>query len=104
QAIQVDNAIAQVADTRRQIEAQLTQYFAALGNAQEAIEVAQTSVLASQENVRVANQRYLLGVTTIVELMQIQEQLTQAQVSEVQARFSYLRAKAQIEAVLGRSL
>ena len=31
-------------------------------------------------------------------------QLTQAQVNEVQARFTYLRTKAQIEAILGRRL
>ena len=62
------------------------------------------SVQASEENVRVAEQRYKLGVMTIVELMQIQEQLTQAQVNEVQARFTYLRTKAQIEAIVGRRL
>ncbi len=102
-AIQLDNAIASLADQRRQVTAQLTQQFAALGNAQESIEVAALSVQASEENVRVTEQRYRLGVATIFELLQAQEQLTQAQVTEIQARFSYLRAKAQIEALLGRT-
>lgn len=104
QSIAVDNAEATLADQRRQISAQLTQNFASLANAQEAIEVARASVQASEENVRVAEQRYKLGVMTIVELMQIQEQLTQAQVNEVQARFTYLRTKAQIESIVGRRL
>ncbi len=104
QAIAVDNAEATLADQRRQISAQLTQNFASLANAQEAIEVAKASVQASEENVRVAEQRYKLGVMTIVELMQIQEQLTQAEVNEIQARFTYLRTKAQIEALVGRRL
>lgn len=101
-AIAIDNAEASLADQQRQIDAQLTQYFAALGNAQRAIDVARLTVEAATENLRVARVRYDLGVMGIVEFTQIQEQLTQAQVSEIQARFSYLRAKAQVEAVAGR--
>src|SRR5690606_2336291 len=48
-AIAVDNAEAQLADQRRQISAALTQNYAALANAREAIEVAQISVSASEE-------------------------------------------------------
>lgn len=104
QSIALDNAEATLADQRRQVSAQLTQNFASLANAQEAIEVAKVSVQASEENLRVAEQRYKLGVMTIVELMQIQESLTRAQVSEIQARFTYLRTKAQIESIVGRRL
>jgi outer membrane protein TolC len=103
-AINVDNRIATLADQRRQIGAALTQYYAALANARESIEVARISVQASEENVRVTEQRYRLGVATVFELTQAQEQLTSAQVNEVTARFSYIRAKAQIEALIGRSL
>lgn len=103
-AIALDNTEAQLADQRRQIAAALTQYYAALANARESIDVARISVQASEENVRVTEQRYRLGVATVFELTQAQEQLTSAQVSEVQARFSYIRAKAQIEALIGRSL
>ena len=101
-AIAIDNAEAALADQQRLVDAQLTQYFAALGNAQRAIDVARLTVQAATENLRVARVRYDLGVMGIVEFTQIQEQLTQAQVSEIQARFSYLRAKAQVEAVAGR--
>lgn len=104
QSIALDNAEATLADQRRQVSAQLTQNFASLANAQEAIEVAKVSVQASEENLRVGEQRYRLGVSTIVELMQAQESLTRAQVSEIQARFTYLRTKAQIESIVGRRL
>jgi outer membrane protein TolC len=103
-AIAVDNAEASLADQRRQIAASLTQYYASLANARESIEVAQISVQASEENVRVTEQRYRLGVATVFELTQAQEQLTSAQVNEVTARFSYIRAKAQIEALIGRTI
>jgi outer membrane protein TolC len=103
-SIAVDNAEASLADQRRQIAASLTQYYASLANARESIEVAQISVQASEENVRVTEQRYRLGVATVFELTQAQEQLTSAQVNEVTARFSYIRAKAQIEALIGRTI
>lgn len=103
-SIQVDNAIASLADQRRQIAASLTQYYAALANARESIDVARVSVQASEENVRVTSERYRLGVATVFELTQAQEQLTSAQVNEVNARFSYIRAKAQIEALIGRTI
>jgi outer membrane protein TolC len=103
-SIQVDNAIATLADQRRQIAASLTQYYAALANARESIDVARVSVQASEENVRVTSERYRPGVATVFELTQAQEQLTSAQVNEVNARFSYIRAKAQIEALIGRTI
>jgi outer membrane protein len=103
-AINVDNQIASLADQRRQISASLTQYYAALANARESIDVARVSVQASEENVRVTSERYRLGVATVFELTQAQEQLTSALGNQVTARFSYIRAKAQIEALIGRTI
>jgi outer membrane protein TolC len=39
-----------------------------------------------------------------VDILTSQEALDQAEVDAVNARFGYLRAKAQIEALIGRSL
>ena len=44
------------------------------------------------------------GAATIVDVLTSQEALSQAEVDAVTARFNYLRAKAQIEALVGRSL
>ncbi len=104
QLIQIENAEAALADQERQVSAQLTQYFSALSNAQEQINVASQSVVAAEENLRVTTQRYELGVATILEQMQVQEQLSNAQNAEIDARFQYLRAKVQIEALIGRKL
>lgn len=103
-AIQVDNTEATLADQRRQISSQLTQFYASLGNAKEAVDVAAISVSAAEENLRVTEARYRLGVATVLELTQVQGALTQAQLQEVQARFQYLQAKAQIESLIGRTL
>jgi outer membrane protein TolC len=49
-------------------------------------------------------ERYRLGVATIVDLLVSQESLTQAELEVVNARFGYLQALAQIEAIVGRPL
>jgi outer membrane protein TolC len=104
-AVQVDNANAQLADERRFILASVTQQFVSLASAQAQISVVQTSVDAATENLRVVMARYQAGATaTIVDVNQAQQQLTQAQVNLVQARFSYVLAKAQLEALIGRRL
>ena len=64
----------------------------------------QTSVAAATEDLRVQQERYRLGASTIVDVLTSQEALNQAEVDVVNARFDYLRAKAQIEALIGRNL
>ena len=103
-AVGVDNTEAQAAEARRQVLASLTQRLSELATAQQQIEILNTSVQAANEDIRVITERYKLGVATIVDVLTSQERLTQAEIDAVNARFSYLRAKAQIEALIGRSL
>jgi outer membrane protein TolC len=68
------------------------------------IDITQRSVVAAQEDLRVQQDRYRLGVSTILDVLTTTEALDQAEVDVVNARFDYLRAKAAIEAIIGRSL
>jgi outer membrane protein TolC len=97
-------ADAQAADAARQVSANLTSQLADLEAARLQIEITQVSVTAAEEDLRVQQERYRLGASTIVDILTSQEALDQAEVDAVNARFSYLRAKAQIEALIGRSL
>ena len=72
--------------------------------ARQRIEITGISVAAATEDLRVQQERYRLGASTIVDLLTSQEALNQAEVDVVNARFDYLRAKAQIEALIGRNL
>jgi outer membrane protein len=99
-----DNAEAQAADTRRQVSAQLTQQLAALATTYEQITIARDNLAAATEDLRVQNERYRVGAATILDLLTSQAALTQAEVNVVQTRFNYLIARAQVEAVLGRTL
>lgn len=100
----LDQAEATASDTRRQVSSVLTAQFALLDAARLKIDIAQTSVAAAREDLRVVEQRYRVGAATILDLLNSQEALTQAEVDAVAARFDYLRAKAQIEALIGRDL
>jgi len=99
-----DVAQARAADTRRQVSAQLTQQLAALTTAYEKIDIAETNVAAATEDLRVQNERYRVGAATILDLLTSQTALTTAEQNLVQVRFDYLIARAQVEAVLGRTL
>jgi outer membrane protein TolC len=100
----LDLAEASAADTQREVQAELTTRLAELDAARTLIDITQTSVAAATEDLRVQQERYRLGVSTIVDLLTSQEALNQAEVDVVNARFDYLRAKAQLEALIGRNL
>jgi outer membrane protein len=99
-----DLADATASDDARAVDAGITTYLAQLDAASTSIAITQTSVAAGDENLRVVRERYQLGVATIVDLLTAQAALDQARVDALNARFDYLRAKAQLEAIVGRPL
>lgn len=103
-AVLRDVAEARAADTRRQVNAQLTQLLAALSTAFEQITIARENTAAATEDLRVQNERYRVGAATILDLLTSQASLTQAEVNVVTTRFNYLIARARVEAVAGRTL
>ena len=100
----LDAAEASAADTRRQVQASLTTQFALLDAARLRIRITGTSVAAAAEDLRVVNERYRVGAATILDVLNSQEALAQAEVDVVNARFDYLNARAQIVALIGRPL
>ncbi|HEX6645424.1 MAG TPA: TolC family protein [Gemmatimonadales bacterium] len=97
-------AEAQAGEAARRVSADITAQIAQLEAAAARITITQVSVLAAQEDLRVQQERYRLGASTIVDVLTSQEALDQAEVDAVNARFDYLRARAEIEAIIGRSL
>lgn len=68
------------------------------------IELALIGVAVSAENYRVQRARYREGATTILDLLEAQVGLSQAEADLVQARYATRLALAQIEVLLGRRL
>ena len=99
-----DVARAQAADTRRQVGAQLTEQLASMLTAYARIGITGANVAAATEARRVQQERYRLGAGTLLDLLTAEANLTQAEVNQVQARYDYLIARAQVEALVGHAL
>jgi outer membrane protein TolC len=68
------------------------------------IDLASIGVAAATENYRVQGARFRQGATTILDLLEAQVALSEAQAALIQARYSSRLALAQIEALLGRRI
>ncbi|MDP2959460.1 MAG: TolC family protein [Longimicrobiales bacterium] len=72
--------------------------------AEQAITIAEEALAVADEDLRVIRERYRVGVATILELVTSQISVVQAGATAVTARYDYVLARAQLEAVLGRGL
>ncbi len=97
-------AAANARDARLALDAGLTQAVATLNSTAIQIDVARASVTASQEDLRLQQERYRLGASTILDVLTSEVAADQAAVNLVQARYNYLVARAQLEALIGHSL
>ncbi|MFL5504764.1 MAG: TolC family protein [Gemmatimonadaceae bacterium] len=97
---------AQVALRDAQLGAQesLTQNIGALRAASQRVAVQVASVAAAEEDVRVQQQRYNIGASTLLDLITSQAALATAEQALIQARYDYRIARAQLEALIGRDL
>jgi outer membrane protein TolC len=99
-----ESAEANAAEARRQVLSDVTSSLASLEAARLRIGITQTSVQAAREDLRVQQERFRLGAGTIVDVLTSQEALDQAEVDAVTARFDYVRARAELSALIGRPL
>src|SRR6185437_13084144 len=103
-AINQANAAATLRDAKLAAQQLSVQFIDALRLGQEQILVQTASIAAATENVRVVQQRYNLGLSTIVDLLTAQTTLNQAQANLIAARNTVRLATAQIEALIGQPL
>jgi outer membrane protein len=99
-----DVARATLRDARLQARQSLVQYLGALQTAQQRVTIQGASVAAAEEDLRVQQQRYELGASTLLDVLTSQTQLDQARAELIAARLDYRVARAQIEALIGRRL
>lgn len=103
-SIAVDNADANLRDAKLAARANLQTQLRTLNNANARIQVQLQSIAAAEEDLRVMQQRYQLGASTLLDLLTSQNSLNQARQQLIQARFDARVAKAQLESLLGREL
>ncbi len=102
--VQLRNAEAQLRDARLAARQNLTTQLRTLNNAQARVQIQQAAVAASEEDLRVQQQRYALGASTLLDLLTSQTQLNEARQALIQARLDGRIARAQLSALVGREL
>ena len=102
----VDRDVAQSirADFERAAAPNVTEAYMVYDNARATTALATQAVIVAQENYRVQETRYRSGATTILELLEAQVSLSDAQAGVVQARYANRLALAGLEALLGERL
>ena len=93
-----------VLDTRRQARAEAARLLSGLRFATQNIALAGTAVQAAQEDLRVQTERYRAGISTTLDQLTSELALTQARLGLVAARYTYQVTRAQLEALVGRTL
>ncbi|HET9327422.1 MAG TPA: TolC family protein [Candidatus Eisenbacteria bacterium] len=99
-----ENARANVRDAQLAVHQTLAQALGAFHVAEQQVEAQIATVAASEEDLRVQEQRYAVGGSTILDVLASQSQLTQARQALIRARYDQRVAKAQLEALVGRDL
>jgi outer membrane protein TolC len=101
-----DRDIAQAVreDRERGAAEEMAQAYNGYETARVGIELALVGVSAWAESYRVQGARYREGATTILDLLEAQVGLSEAEATLVQSRYAARLALAQIEALLGRRL
>lgn len=98
------NAQAALRDARLAGQQTLAQQLDVLHLAVQRVAVQQATIVASREDLRVQQQRYQLGASTLLDVLTSQTQLNQAEAALIQARYDARVARATIEALIGRTL
>lgn len=91
-------------DQERSAAERIAQAHAGYVTSRAGIELARVGVAASAEVYRVQRARYGEGATTILEMLEAQVALSEAEADLVQSHFALRMALAELEALLGRRL
>lgn len=98
------NAQAALRDAQLAAHQILTQQREALRLAAQRVALQETTIRSAREDLRVQQQRYELGASLLLDVLTSQSTLNQAQAALIQARYDARVARAQIEALIGRTL
>ncbi len=83
---------------------ELDQSLGTIDAAAASIDLADQTVELSSEDLRVTQERYRLGLATILDLQSAQIALRQAEIDQIRRRFDYQIGLARLEALLGADL
>ena len=102
--VALQNAAAQLRDAQLAARSGLTSALGAYRTAQQKLDAQVLTVEAAQEDLRVQQRRYEVGGSTLLDVLSSQQQLDNARLDLIRARFDMRTARAQLETIVGRNL
>jgi outer membrane protein len=102
--VALENAEATLRDTRLAAREDLTRFLGAHHIAERTVETQVATVASAEEDLRVQQQRYALGESTLLDVLTSQTQLNDARATLIRARYDLRVARARLEALVGRDL
>jgi outer membrane protein len=99
-----ENAEATLRDARLAALAGLTQSLGSFHAGEERVAIQTATVQAAEEDLRMQKDKYEIGAATLLDVLTSQTTLDQARRDLIQARYDQRTARAQLEALVGRSL
>ncbi|MDH4034947.1 MAG: TolC family protein, partial [candidate division Zixibacteria bacterium] len=94
----------QAAEMRNLLALQVKTAFYDIENAQAQTQVSQENVEAATEDLNITQEKYNLGAATILDLLESQVALKNAQVSLIRTGFDLNLAVARLDRAMGRKL
>ncbi|HEY9014329.1 MAG TPA: TolC family protein, partial [Gemmatimonadales bacterium] len=91
-------------DLERVVRRDVTSSYDAYETSTAAVELANVAGVVARENYRMQSLRYRSGASTILDLLDAQVSVAEAEAGVVQARYTTRLALARLEAILGRRL
>ncbi len=91
-------------DLERRARHDVTEAYTGYDVARRTQAITAQAIAVAAEVLRVQQARYQAGASTVLELLDAQTQLAQAQADDVQARYAVRLARGALEAILGRRL
>lgn len=100
QSIKYAKAQEDLSEKKRLLKADVTQAFNVLKANKEIVEINATNLKSSQEDLRLAQERYKIGAGTLLEVIDAQLALTRAKSNLVSAKYNYQIASTYLKYVM----
>jgi len=97
-----NSAMASLADTKNLVISEVKTAYLEIEQYKEKKSVAEENVDAAEEDLKITQEKYNLGAATILDLLDAQVSLKEAQVSVIQADFDLNLAVAKLENAMGK--
>lgn len=95
------NAELDLKDMEREIKRDLQKSYLDLQASEKSLEVGKSNVLAAGENRKIEEEKYLLGATTLLNVLIANSEYTNALTGYITAQFDYLQLKDEVQYQLG---